>query len=140
MFGKLLNYFGYFKDSEYKEKYEMALNTIRSDNKMWAEQAIKDKEYSRKLEQQIGGLLDGYGWLESRDLNNNLLLTSLIMLQGQDEVTLKAEFINDIADKHLETVVEILEDGAVKLTVLTTEELEGDSPLNPSDNDEYEPI
>lgn len=139
MFNELLNYFGYFKDSEYKEKYEKEEKRHKEYEVNWSDIYSKEVKYHRKLEQQINGLLDGYGWLESRDLNNNLLMTSLIMLQGQDEVVLKPEFINDIADKHLETVVAIEADGSVKLTVLTTEELDGEELVEEDSEEEYEP-
>ena len=139
MLDKFLNWLGYFKDSEYKKKWE-DLSKIHTDEMYkFNVNYQKELEYSHKLSQQINGLLDGYGWLESRDLNNNLLMTSLIMLQGQDEITLKPEFINDIADKHLETIVSIEADGAVKLTVLTTEELD-EQELDDEENEEYEPV
>ena len=73
--------------------------------------------------QQLNGLLKCVGFMEQRQTDDNNLLTALVMLSGNEEVTLTSDYLNDIIGKGLSTVF-IEEEGKLRLCVVLPEDLD----------------
>lgn len=104
LFDKLFGLFGYYR----KEVICKSYNDI----------------YDTCLEQEgeIHGLITSIALIQRELYSHNILLTSLMTLNGNEFVVLKKDFIRDLMDKGLETVYTNTEEGGVELTVQLKED------------------
>lgn len=71
------------------------------------------------LNLRLKGVLSSVGALQERHETDNLIITALLEAQGQESMVLKTAFLDDIAKKGVETVLDVDEDNNVVLTVQT---------------------
>lgn len=96
-----LGHFGYFTFIHHRKR----MNDILDDNDA--------------LNLRLKGVLSSVGALQERHETDNLIITALLEAQGQESMVLKTAFLDDIAKKGVETVLDVDEDNNVVLTVQT---------------------
>lgn len=94
-----LGYFGYFDLTKHKEAQSIII------------------ESHDELEMKVKGLLGAIALLQERHETDNLVITSLIELLGEEEVVLKKEFIDAVFSKQIETYIDINENNDVVCSV-----------------------
>ena len=99
LFDKFFGLFGYYR----KEVVCKSYNDI----------------YETCLEQEgeIHGLITSIALIQRELYSHNILLTSLMTLNGNEIVLLEKDFIKDILNKGLETVYVNTDNGGVELTL-----------------------
>lgn len=101
LINKIFSYFGYYRTEDFDRILE------------------ENEDYS--TERPL--LLKTINMLERVSSEQNLLLTSIIVAQGQEEMVLTQAFISDIVNKDLETVFSETTSNDVKLTVQVREQI-----------------
>ena len=105
MFKRIMEYFGYHKLDNINDMQEQISELFN----MYTEQS-----------DELDGLIYSIGQLERRHRDENLIISSLITLSGEEEITLKREFLAEMTSKPQETFFEETKDGDLKCVVKLT--------------------